>query len=166
MILWCCCARPLVLSVTGTALNRVSEVLAMPSPSRLFYGCEARHPRAHTFVVFHRKCRTRCRTGARAAGESTDSVNPDDAPPPAPAPGMPPTNSEQLQEASVIPTLALVVVSLLWATYGPCLRLIYQTPGTFFQYRCTAATTGRHAPRVTMFGRNIQVHQTRRRFRQ
>jgi hypothetical protein len=29
------------------------------------------------------------------------------------------------------PTLALVIVSLLWATYGPCVRLIYQASGAY-----------------------------------
>jgi hypothetical protein len=27
------------------------------------------------------------------------------------------------------PTIALVSVSFLWATYGPCVRLIFETPG-------------------------------------
>jgi hypothetical protein len=31
--------------------------------------------------------------------------------------------------STVLPTLALVGVSLMWATYGPCLRLLYTTPG-------------------------------------
>jgi hypothetical protein len=35
----------------------------------------------------------------------------------------------RLQDSPVGPLLALLVVSLLWATYGPCLRLLYQAPG-------------------------------------
>lgn len=32
-------------------------------------------------------------------------------------------------DSPVGPTLALLAVSLLWATYGPCLRLLYASPG-------------------------------------